>query len=143
MRHAARGRCPAYCWLKDCNASPFSGHPVTRAATAAAYCLQTYSHIFLAWLENAIITSSPQLSERAGGPDAFLAALAAHGAGERLRLQLAAVMSGQRLRSGGVIDGEEPEDSADPADDDELYGLVAPGLSEGGVGFVSGGSTPE
>ncbi|KAG2435256.1 hypothetical protein HXX76_007334 [Chlamydomonas incerta] len=84
-----------------------------------------------------------KLSERAGGPDAFLAALAAHGASDRLRLQLAAVMSGQRLRSGGVIDGEEPEDSADPADDDELYGLVPPGMSEGGLGFVSSGSTPE
>ncbi|KAG2446723.1 hypothetical protein HYH02_008285 [Chlamydomonas schloesseri] len=84
-----------------------------------------------------------KLSERAGGPDAFLAALAAHGAPERLRLQLAAVITGQRLGAGGIIDGEEPEDSADPADDDELYGLAPPGLSEGGVGFVSSGSTPE
>lgn len=83
-----------------------------------------------------------QVSERAGRPDAFLAVLESHGAPERLRAQLAAVMSGKRIRTAGVIDGEEPEDSADPADDDELYGML-PAMSEGGVPFASSGSTPD
>ncbi|GLI59709.1 hypothetical protein VaNZ11_001566 [Volvox africanus] len=80
--------------------------------------------------------------ERAGGPEAFMAALASHGAPDRLRTQLAAVLNGLRIRAGGVIDGEEPEDSADAADDDELYGML-PAMSEGGIPFASSGSTPD
>ncbi|KAG2494047.1 hypothetical protein HYH03_007693 [Edaphochlamys debaryana] len=84
-----------------------------------------------------------KVSERAGGPEALLAGLAAHGAGERLRGQLAAVMAGKKLRAGGAIDGEEgDDDSADPADDDELYNML-PQMSEGGVPFASSGSTPD
>ncbi|GIM13019.1 hypothetical protein Vretimale_16222, partial [Volvox reticuliferus] len=83
-----------------------------------------------------------KVAERAGGPEAFMAALASHGAPERLRTQLAAVLGGLRISAGGVIDGEEPEDSADPADEDELYGML-PAMSEGGVPFASSGSTPD
>ncbi len=87
-----------------------------------------------------------QVCERYGGLEQLLATLAAAGAPERLRLQLVAVMAGRRLRPGGAIEGEEggadDEDSADPADDDELYGMLPP-MPEGGMPFASTGSTPD
>ncbi len=94
-----------------------------------------------------------QVSERFGGSlDAMLAALAAHGAPERLRAQLAATAAGLRLAAGGRIEGreggeyydelEDDLDSADAADMDELLGMV-PTIPEGGMPFTSTGSTPD